>query len=972
MSGEGSTPNNNQEHERLRMALRESEILRELAELLASSLDLKRILQVLAKRTTEVCEVERCAVWLLDAQKQLFVPATYYLLTQNVHQDRILAGDEQWYHSSLPYNDPVMRRLLEQDGMLVSEDLQAEPTMRKFAKKFLVRSTLLVALIREGRVVGMMSLDDPAQLHGFSQAQQQLARAIGQQAALAIDNAQLYQQAQEERKRAERLIERARAIYQVALTVNSGESLPKVLAIASDSLASGISADTSAVALLETETMETLRVLIPAHTRQQTIRLTDLPTCVQTALTGTPQYVSEEQVSGSEREWLRSLNLSNVMIVPLMVGTEIAGNAHSLEAGRCVGFIFASYHNPRHHPARGQYAFAQDIAAQCALAIEKERLLEEARQSAVLATERASTLDAIFQAMTEGITFINMDGNVEVRNTAASYFLGVPMHSSASLHSFLERHPTYTLRGQPILEEDFPLSRALRGENIRRERFVTHRTDGAERVIEVNISRLLDNSQQQTGIVSAFRDVTEQTRAERRIRQALETVLHVAEAVSGVTDMRDILHSVLTRTMETLNCDRGIVQLYDQEQGLFTSLLAAGYATESDAAWLTDPAIWTNAVPTDEHDFRAIILGGHATVIPASQCPQQPEPHQHRAILAAPITHSERILGLMMLDRSPNYQLDPIVEQQRHEFSIWDLAVAEGIAQLAGMAIEQTRWQQEAATARTREETMRESNALKDEFLAITAHEFRSPLTVIIMQAQAAERALRKYSGQDLEQRVTTALTAIQDQGRHLTDIVSTFLEVARLNEGQVEVSTSSTDMAALAQQVVASLSETSPLHELHCVITPTAHPYLVRGESARLQQVLDNLLQNAIKYSAFGGPITVSLQQYCNDDGKTVVEVCVADTGIGIPKDEQARLFERFYRAPSIKGSGTRGVGLGLYIVARLVRMHGGDIHVESAGIPGEGSRFIFTLPIIESDTELSEGTSELAPQTGRGDNAH
>ncbi|HLX39160.1 MAG TPA: GAF domain-containing protein, partial [Ktedonobacteraceae bacterium] len=626
MLGEEFSSTSEQEQERLRNALRESEILRELAELLASSLDLNRILQVLTRRTTEVCEVERCAVWLLDNQQDKFLPATYYLSTQHLSQKNIRTGDQQWYQNPLPFNDPVIRRLLAENGLLVLDDLLAEPTLSHFAKKFLVRSTLLVALVREGRPVGMMSLDDPARQRTFSRSQQQLVRAIGQQAAQAIDNAQLYQQAQDERKRAERLIERARAIYQVALTVNSGESLPNVLAIASEHLAHGLSADSSAVALLNEQTLHviTANLVQPTQNTLLTITLDNVPTCYQAASTGMPQYITGQHMQGFEKYWFHKLGLQNVMVVPLIIGSDTSEERAEQypQASRCVGFTFIGYEHAHHRPTRGQYAFAQDIAAQCALAIEKERLLAEARQSLALANERANTLDAIFQAMTEGITVLNPDGEVVVCNNAAAYFLGLPMNSSESLHSFLSRFPTYTMRGQPIMEEDFPLSRALRGENIRGERFVTHRSDNVERVVEVNISRLQNSEQLQTGIVSAFRDVTEQTRAERRIRKALDTMLHVAEAVSGVTDIHAILRSVLTHTLETLNCDRGIVQLYDTERNVFTPLFSVGYTTDDETAWLTDQNLWLN--PSTAHEFHTVILEGHATVINADRCPEQP------------------------------------------------------------------------------------------------------------------------------------------------------------------------------------------------------------------------------------------------------------------------------------------------------------------------------------------------------------
>jgi signal transduction histidine kinase len=124
----------------------------------------------------------------------------------------------------------------------------------------------------------------------------------------------------------------------------------------------------------------------------------------------------------------------------------------------------------------------------------------------------------------------------------------------------------------------------------------------------------------------------------------------------------------------------------------------------------------------------------------------------------------------------------------------------------------------------------------------------------------------------------------------------------------------------------------------------------MVRGDSARLQQIIANLVENAIKYSPFGGPVTVRLRHSTGGSGRALVEVCVEDKGIGIPPEHQTRLFERFYRAPSNVETKPKGIGLGLYIVAQLIHMQDGTIHAESNGVIGEGSRFIFTLPALES----------------------
>ena len=330
-------------------------------------------------------------------------------------------------------------------------------------------------------------------------------------------------------------------------------------------------------------------------------------------------------------------------------------------------------------------------------------------------------------------------------------------------------------------------------------------------------------------------------------------------------------------------------------------------------------------------------------------------------ILTAPILHNNQLHGIISLDRSVYPRHDQAIRPTRHrqspqnEFTLWDIAVTGGIAQLAGLAVDQALWQQEAIHARASEAAMREANALKDEFLAITAHEFRTPLTVILAQSQLVTRILKRLSDQALEAGITKLpqvidnLSVIEDQTHQLTNIVSTFLEVSRLNRGELTLHFEEVDLSALAQQVVLRYSTLSNEHSIGCIIEPIESSYLVLGDSARLQQIIANLVENAIKYSPLGGTIKVCLRYYSNIEGKATIEVRVEDNGIGIPKDAQPRLFERFYRAPNIEQSNTRGIGLGLYIVAQLLKLQDGSIRVESSGIPGEGSRFIFTLPALE-----------------------
>src|SRR5262249_13813969 len=155
--------------------------------------------------------------------------------------------------------------------------------------------------------------------------------------------------------------------------------------------------------------------------------------------------------------------------------------------------------------------------------------------------------------------------------------------------------------------------------------------------------------------------------------------------------------------------------------------LSLGFSPEDEECWLKEQESWLSQENGQAYGFYEQIMSGKATLISAAHCPVQPNPFEHTMVLAAPIKHNRQILGLILLDRSrPLTALDQ--PQIGASFTNWDIAIVEGIAQLTGMVMEQARWQQEAIQARASEEAMREADAMKNEFLAMTAHEFRNPL----------------------------------------------------------------------------------------------------------------------------------------------------------------------------------------------------------------------------------------------------
>jgi PAS domain S-box-containing protein len=836
---------------------------------------------------------------------------------------------------------------------------------------------LFVALKRGEQPVGLMTLDNPGNRMSFTEDQQQLARSIGQQAAVAIDNARLYQEAQIERARAERLIERAQAIYQVAMAVNSDAALPDILKLAAHHLSSGLHAGNVAMFLLENERLQPLNHDKRGHTPYNAyggktrlgasiLSFTHCNTAIQQQH---PLFIYHHQLSAEELDWFESLGMENILILPLFVGTtntvQINEQAqpHKIAATpRCVGFAFVDYPHNSPEPVTNDTTFARDLAAHCALAIDKARIQNEAKQAMALAHERANTLNAIFNAMSEGLIVLDLQGKVLVSNASADRAIGLTRKNRKHLISHLRNYPIYTLSGQPIAPRDFPLIRALRGEHVHRERFLSYDRDGTERITEMNIVPLLNNDAKKIGIVGAFRDITEQARIERRIRRALDTMLHAVKAVTGLTETREILQRVLSMALTALNSERGVVQLYHEETQSFTPLVSIGFTPREAQHWQAQHLRHFMPDEQQAQEFQEQLKQGFTAQVSEEHYNEHTNQHQRSRVLTAPILHNKRLLGIMILDRSLTYEgegeaaVSGILQQLlMPEFNTWDIAVVEGIAQFAGLAIEQTRWQQAAKIAQTNEATMRESNELKDEFLAITAHEFRTPLTVILAHGQRISRLLKKTTTVDLDlhERLEDSIASIEEQTYQLTNIVTTFLEVTRLNRGQLQIEQEQVDVEELIKETVSQYGATSTCHTISYQVAMAQHPYLVTGDRARLLQIFANLLQNAIKYSPQGGPITLTLTQQMSDN-QPMAAITFADKGIGVPLDAQRHLFERFYRASNISNSHTRGVGLGLYVVAELLHLHGGTIRIESSGIPGEGSNFILTLPLLNPPQTL------------------
>jgi signal transduction histidine kinase/FixJ family two-component response regulator len=282
-----------------------------------------------------------------------------------------------------------------------------------------------------------------------------------------------------------------------------------------------------------------------------------------------------------------------------------------------------------------------------------------------------------------------------------------------------------------------------------------------------------------------------------------------------------------------------------------------------------------------------------------------------RSLMVIPQVARERVVGLLVL-----------AARRPGRFTGADLDLATELGGRFALIIENAR------LSRAREE-----------FISTAIHEIKTPLAVI----KTAVEVVQRLSPAQREQRLPELLARLDRQVDRLTRLVTDVLEISRLDLKRTVLARRPTDLAALVEHVVTEVRDISPRHRL--VITRN-DPITIAIDGDRIEQVLTNVLANAVKYSPAGGDVEVSSRR---DDGNVVV--AVRDRGIGIPKDKQARIFERFYRAHvGTPYEHASSLGVGLYLSQEMINRHGGHMWFES--VEGEGSTFGFTLPLEHEES--------------------
>ena len=248
-------------------------------------------------------------------------------------------------------------------------------------------------------------------------------------------------------------------------------------------------------------------------------------------------------------------------------------------------------------------------------------------------------------------------------------------------------------------------------------------------------------------------------------------------------------------------------------------------------------------------------------------------------------------------------------------------------------ASDRRKYERELQRARKEAE---EALHLRDQFLSLASHELKTPLTSILGNLQLLQRRVDKEKILNVRDQHT--LQTIAGQMNRLNKMVHSLFDISRIETGQLSIERGRVDVCALVSRVVDEIQPTLDGREIE--MQASIQSAVIQGDELRLEQVFQNLIQNALKYSPPAAPVWVAV-----DECGSHVCVEVHDQGIGIPQEALPHLFERFYRAANVQEGRVGGIGIGLYVVKEIVELHGGHVTVEST--EGQGSTFTVYLPL-------------------------
>jgi PAS domain S-box-containing protein len=587
------------------------------------------------------------------------------------------------------------------------------------------------------------------------------------------------------------------------------------------------------------------------------------------------------------------IGLRSMIVVPFCTASQIAG----------VLKVMSSQTNSfNHHHEIILSTITDSLAASLHNAEEAHQRAEKSLEQSSLNQalhEQKEFLNALLENLSEGVAACDAQGKLTIFNKKLREWHGLPPQQ-ISPEQWAQHYDIFYSNGLTHMEkEDIPLYRALNGEQVTNSEMVIAPKNKSPRYILASAEAIYDNNKQRIGAVVILHDITAQKKAHNEISRLNQELELKVEART---------HE-LSKAMQNLKANSIDLQIKSEalENSLngFDIVNARGEFIYANKAYLK---MWGYGSLKE-------IIG----TSPATHC-------------ADPET-ALKIINLLKQNGECNIEF----LAKRKDGSTFDVHMwarlaydSEGNEIYPSTSVDITE-------SKNYEKKLKEAIVSRDEFLSIASHELKTPLTSLKLQTQMRVRNLQrneleKFTPENLYKHTTSDLMQLN----RLSRLVDDMLDITRINTGKLTIQKEKTDLGLLVEDVVSRVNKDFQDNEIEITVSCPS-PVIGNWDRFRLEQVVTNLVSNAVKYGK-SKPIEVFISCLENQ-----AELIVKDQGPGVKPEDQQRIFERFERA--ISKSEISGLGLGLHIVKEIVDRHGGSVQIKSQ--MGQGSSFIVRLPL-------------------------
>lgn len=574
-------------------------------------------------------------------------------------------------------------------------------------------------------------------------------------------------------------------------------------------------------------------------------------------------------------------------------------------------------------------ALLEQRAAALELEIAHRKQLEQKLSESLAARRRSEEMLRDFvENATIGLHWVGADGTIEWANEAELKLLGYTAEEYIG-HHIKEFH------ADPGAIDDI-LCRLGANEEIHDYQAPLRARDGTVRWVAISSNVLFEDGRfVHTRCFS--RDITDRKRLEEQNAFLLDATAILTRSVDYETRLQALADVVVPRLADCCVVDIARDETYDR-----LAISHAGATLAARGALLHER--WKETPASDP--VLAVLRTGEPLIVsdPAdghfSALARDGEDLDElrglglRSWMIVPMIVAERVVGALTL----------LAAESGRRYTERDLPLAMDLAARAAGAVEAARLYHIAQV----------SNRAKDQFLATLSHELRTPLTAILGWA-----CMLSVGGLD-EETLRTAIATIERSARTQASLIDDLLDVSRIVSGKLSLQSEPVDLTAVAESVFKTMKVAADARQIRLELSGLDGRAIVKGDSTRLQQIVWNLVSNAIKFSDAGANVQVRLRQ----DGANAY-VIVRDEGRGIEPSFLPLVFEPFRQADASSTRVYGGLGLGLSIVKYLAEAHGGTVQAESAGL-GRGATFTVTLPLAHRSAGVAPGPRELADLSG------